>query len=106
MAHLTGKLTKVRTLPKLTKSLKTRCFRRVSGQVGLPKFTNTYHLNRKQNGNIVLVDLGKIFSHYTQFMVQLFDVSACSHKIAAYYAVPILGVVERKDGLVETTVVR
>jgi len=26
---------------------------RVSGQVGLPKFTNTYHLNRKQNGNIV-----------------------------------------------------
>jgi hypothetical protein len=29
-----------------------RRFRRVSGQVGLPKFTNTYHLNRKQNGNI------------------------------------------------------
>jgi len=26
---------------------------RVSGQVGLPKFTNTYHLNRKQNGNIL-----------------------------------------------------
>jgi len=40
------------TLPKLTKSLKTSHFRRVSGQVGLPKFTNTYHLNRKQNGNI------------------------------------------------------
>ncbi len=36
---------------------------RVSGQVGLPKFTNTYHLNRKQNGTIVLVDFGRIFSH-------------------------------------------
>jgi len=34
-----------------------RRFRRVSGQVGLPKFTNTYHLNRKQNGNIVLAAL-------------------------------------------------
>ncbi len=40
------------TLPKLTKSLKTLCFKRVSGQVGLPKFTRTCHLNRKQNGNI------------------------------------------------------
>jgi len=40
------------TLPKLTNSLKTLDFRRVSGQVGLPKFTNTYHLNRKQNGNM------------------------------------------------------
>ncbi len=51
------------TLPKLTNSFKTLCFRPVSGQVGLPKFTNTYHLNRKQNGNIVLADFGRIFSH-------------------------------------------
>jgi len=51
------------TLPKLTKWLKTKYFRRVSGQVGLPKFTNTYHFNRKQNGNIVLADFGRVFSH-------------------------------------------
>ncbi len=28
---------------------------RISGQVGLPKFTRTYHLNRKQNGNKVFL---------------------------------------------------
>jgi len=41
------------TLPELTKSFKIKHFRRVSGQVRLPKFTRTYHLNRKQNGNII-----------------------------------------------------
>ncbi len=41
-----------RWLTKTYQIVKNKPFRRVSGQVGLPKVTNTYHLNRKQNGNI------------------------------------------------------
>ena len=40
------------SLPKLNKPFKTSHFRRVAGQVELPEFSNNYHLNRKQNGNI------------------------------------------------------
>ena len=47
-------------LTKTYQIVKNKPFRQVSGQVGLPKFTNTYHLNLKQNGNIHWQMLGGV----------------------------------------------
>ena len=45
-------------LPKPAKCYQINQLDWVSGQVGLPMITRSYHLNRKQNGNIVSGDQG------------------------------------------------